>query len=78
MDYKLLVSTSTNIMDTTKYKCNVNVGSGDITTYVDTGCPAGYKYYWWVWAYNSDGSYSLWSEISANSHWFIYSHEYLT
>jgi len=78
VDYKLVVSTSADVLKTSEYKLNVNVGSGDITTYVDTGCPAGYKYYWWVWAYNSDGSYSLWSEISANSHWFIYSHEYLT
>jgi hypothetical protein len=68
--YKLLVSTSTNIMDTTKYKRNVDlvdVGSGLPTTYIDTGYPAnGTKYYWWVWAYAADGSYSAWTQVSAN------------
>jgi len=72
--YKLLVSTSTNILDTTKYKCNVDlvdVGSGVPTTYTDTGYLAnGTKYYWWVWAYSADGTASLWSAVSANGRWF--------
>jgi PKD repeat protein/sporulation protein YlmC with PRC-barrel domain len=72
--YKLVVSTSTNILDTTKYKRNVDLvdlGSGLPTTYVDTGYPAnGTKYYWWVWAYAADGTVSLWSQVSANGRWF--------
>jgi hypothetical protein len=72
--YKLLVSTSTNILDTTKYKRNidlVDVGIGLPTTYIDTGYPAnGTKYYWWVWAYAADGTSSLWAEVSANGRWF--------
>jgi hypothetical protein len=75
VDYKLVVSTSAKILKKSEHKLNVNVGSGDITTYVDAECPAGYKYYWWVWAYNADGSYSMWSEVSANSRWFIKSHD---
>jgi len=39
VDYRLLVSTSTKVLDTTKYKCNVNTGGGDITSYVDAGYP---------------------------------------
>jgi PKD repeat protein len=69
--YKLLVSTSTDILDTTKYKCNVDVIGEATTTYVDTGYPAnGTKYYWWVWAYNADGTSSLWAQVSANGRWF--------
>ncbi|MBN2099256.1 MAG: hypothetical protein JW753_06630, partial [Dehalococcoidia bacterium] len=71
VDYKLVVSTSTKILDTTKYKCNVNTGGGDVTSYVDAGYLGnGMKYYWWVWAYAADGSYSDWSEVSANGRWF--------
>jgi len=67
VDYKLLVSTSTNPLDTTKHKCNVRMGSGDITSYVDTGYPAnGARYYWWVWAYNAEGNWSAWSEVNRN------------
>jgi hypothetical protein len=67
VNYKLVVSTSSNVMDTTKYKCNLMVGSGDITTYMDTGYTgSGTKYYWWVWAYAADGSVSLWAQVSAN------------
>ena len=48
-----------------------DTGSGLPTTYNDTGYPAnGTKYYWWVWAYDADGSQSLWSEVSANGRWF--------
>jgi hypothetical protein len=68
------VSTSTNILDTTKYKCNVDLvdlGSGLPTSYADSGYPAnGTKYYWWVWAYNADGSSSAWAQVSANGRWF--------
>jgi len=64
----------TNIMDTTKYKVNidlVDLGSGLPTSYVATGFPAnGTRYYWWVWAYAADGSASVWSEVSANGRWF--------
>ena len=68
VNYKLLVSTSTDIMDTTKYKRSVMTGSGAITSYIDTGyLGAGTKYYWWVWAYAADGTYSLWAQVSANS-----------
>ncbi|MBN2099794.1 MAG: hypothetical protein JW753_09380, partial [Dehalococcoidia bacterium] len=67
VDYKLLVSTSTNILDTASYKLNLNTGSGDITSYIDTGYPAdGTVYYWWVWAYDAYGNASLWSQVSAN------------
>jgi hypothetical protein len=73
--YKLLVTTSTKILDTTKHKCNVDlidVGGGLPTTYVDTGYPAnGTKYYWWVWAYNAEGGLSTWSEVKANGRDFI-------
>jgi hypothetical protein len=72
--YKLLVSTSTTILDTAKYKCNVDLvdlGSGLPTSYTDAGYPAnGTKYYWWVWSYAADGSASLWSEVSANGRSF--------
>ena len=69
--YKLLVSTSTNILDTTKYKRNVDLDGEATTTYVDTGYPdKSTKYYWWVWAYAADGSYSAWAEVSANGRWF--------
>ena len=64
--YRLLVSTSTNTLDTTKYKCNVDLVDEATTTYVDPGYPAnGTKYYWWVWAYAADGS-----ESAANGRWF--------
>jgi hypothetical protein len=67
VNYRLLVSTSTNILETNKYKRNVMTGSGDNTTYVDTGYTAqGTKYYWWVWAYAADGTYSLWAQVSVN------------
>jgi hypothetical protein len=67
VDYKLLVSTSTNILDTTKYKRNIDLVGENTTTYVDTGYPAnGTKYYWWVWAYAADGTYSTWAQVSAN------------
>jgi hypothetical protein len=49
----------------------VNMGSGSITSYMDTGYPAnGTKYYWWVWAYAADGSPSMWAQVSANQRWF--------
>jgi hypothetical protein len=68
--YKLLVSTSTNILDATKYKRNidlVDLGSGLPTSYIDMGYSGqGTKYYWWVWAYALDGTSSLWSQVSAN------------
>ena len=64
--YRLLVSTSTNTLDTTKYKCNVDLVDEATTTYVDPGYPAnGTKYYWWVWAYAADGSASAWTQVSA-------------
>ena len=69
--YKLLVSTSTNILDTTKYKRNIDLVGETTTTYVDTGYPAnGTKYYWWVWAYAADGSSSAWAQVSANGRSF--------
>jgi hypothetical protein len=75
-DYKLMVSTSTNIMDTTKRKISILVGN--VTTYVDTGYPAnGTKYYWWVWAINADGGQSLWSEVSANGRWITNTSTYI-
>jgi hypothetical protein len=65
--YKLLVGRSTNILDTTKYKCNIDIDSGDITTYTDTGySTAGCAYYWWVWAYATDGAYSAWTQVLAD------------
>ena len=71
VSYRLMVSTSTNVVDTTKYKANTYTASGAITSYDDTGYPAnGTKYYWWVWAYHADGSQSLWSEVSANGRSF--------
>jgi protocatechuate 3,4-dioxygenase beta subunit len=69
VDYRLLVSTSSSILDDTKYKRNVLVGN--VTGYEDTGYSAdGTKYFWWVWAYAADGSYSVWSEVIANGLWF--------
>jgi len=69
--YKLLVSTSTNILDTTKYKANVDLVGETNTTDNDSGYPGnGTRYYWWVWAYAADGSASVWSEVSANGRWF--------
>jgi len=48
VDYRLIVSTGYQILETAKYKINVTVGSGDITGYEDTGYPAvGGAYYWW-------------------------------
>ncbi|MBN2099222.1 MAG: right-handed parallel beta-helix repeat-containing protein, partial [Dehalococcoidia bacterium] len=65
VNYKLLVSTSTSIFDTSKYKCNMLVGN--VTTYLDTGYPGtGTKYYWWVWAYDAGGNSSPWAQVSAN------------
>ena len=43
MNYRLIVSTSSNVMDTTKYKRNVMMGSSDNTTYIDTGYLDGIK-----------------------------------
>jgi len=66
----MLIRTSTNILDTTKYKCNVDLvdlGSGLPTTHLDGGYPVnGTVYYWWVWAYDANGNASLWSQVSAN------------
>jgi hypothetical protein len=68
VSYRIIVSTSTNILDTTKYKCNVALTE---TFYDGTGYPAnGTKYIWWVWAYAADGSQSAWVEVSANGRWF--------
>ena len=68
VSYRIIVSTSTNVLDTTKYKCNV---AGTDTTHVDSGYPDnGTKYYWWVWAYASDGSQSAWAQVSANGRTF--------
>ena len=54
-------------MDTTKYKRNVMMGSGAITSYIDNGYLGnGTKHYWWVWTYASDGTLSLWAQVSAN------------
>ena len=62
------MSTSSNVVDTTKYKCNVPLTD---TFYDGTGYPAnGTKYYWWVWAYAADGSQSAWAQVSANGRWF--------
>jgi hypothetical protein len=69
--YRIIVSTSSNVVDTTKYKINYVTASGAITTYNDAGYPMnGTKYYWWVWAYDAGGSLSLWSQVSANGRWF--------
>jgi PKD repeat protein len=70
VDYKLVVSTKPSILDTSGYKLNMNVGN--VTSRVDTGYPGkGTKYYWWVWAHAADGTYSVWSEVSTNSRWFL-------
>jgi len=72
VDYRLVVTSSTNIMDIPKRKIDVRVGSGAITTYVDTGYKGqGTKYYWYVWAYAADGTFSTWTQVSANGRWFI-------
>jgi hypothetical protein len=73
VNYQLVVSTSTNILDTSKVKINVMTGSGSVTSYVDTGGYLGdgtTKYIWWVWAYAADGTKSPWSLVSANSRYF--------
>jgi hypothetical protein len=68
-NYWLLVSTSSNISDTSKYKFNYAVGN--VTQYTNTGYPNnGTTYYWWVNAYNS-GGWSLQSQLLANGCWFI-------
>jgi len=78
VDYRLIVSTGYKILETAKYKINVSVGSGDITSYEDTGYPAdGRLYFWWVWAYAADGSLSVWSEVSANARYFRNTEAYI-
>jgi len=65
-------------MDATKHKCNVDLVGEATTTYIDTGYPAnGTKYYWWVWAYNADGTPSLWAEVSANGRSFTSTPTYI-
>jgi len=65
--YKLLVSTSTNILDTTKYKRKIDLVGETTTTYVDTGYPAnGTKYDWWVWPMLLMAVSSPWAQVSAN------------
>jgi hypothetical protein len=69
VDYRLTVSTSYDIMKSDKYKFNQQVGN--VTTYTDTGYAAdGRSYFWWVFAYASDGTYSLFSQVIANGQWF--------
>jgi hypothetical protein len=67
--YKLTVSTSSNPLDTSKYKTNTVLGN--VTQYTDTGYPnTGTKYYWWVNACNSSGCAPQ-AEVNANGFWFI-------
>jgi len=78
VSYKLLVSRSASILDTTKYKCNVDLVGEATVTYIDTGYPAnGTRYYWWVWAYNAEEVPSLWAEVSANGRNFTNTAAYI-
>jgi hypothetical protein len=69
VDYKLVVSTSYDIFKTASHVFNQQVGN--VTTYTDTGYSAtGKTYFWWVFAYDADGTYSTFSQVIANGQWF--------
>jgi hypothetical protein len=70
VNYRLMVSTSSDILNQTAMKTIVDVGTA--TTYVDTGYANACIYYWWVSAYAADGSQSLWWEVSANRSCFLH------
>ena len=68
-NYFLLVSTSSNPSDTSKYKYSNYVGN--VLQYTNTGYSNnGTTYYWWVNACNSTGCAPS-SQWSANGYWFI-------
>jgi hypothetical protein len=69
-NYYLLVSTSGNSSDTSKYKFANYVGN--VTQFTNTNYPNnGTTYYWWVNAYNSGGGWAPESQWVANGFWFI-------
>jgi hypothetical protein len=69
-NYWILISTSSNPNDTSKYK--YSNGLGNVIQYTDTGYPNnGTTYYWWVSAYNSGGGWSPSSQVQANCCWFL-------
>jgi hypothetical protein len=69
-NYWILISTSSNSSDTSKYK--YSNGLGNVIQYTDTGYPNnGTTYYWWVSAYNSGGGWSPSSQVQANGFTFI-------
>jgi hypothetical protein len=68
-NYKLIVSTSSDYHETTKWRINRLVVYG--TTYTDNGYLSnGTKYYWWVHAYAFDGADSVLSQVIANGRSF--------
>jgi hypothetical protein len=67
--YRITVSTSSNITDTSKYKISFPVGNA--TEYTNKGYPnTGATYYWWVNAGNSFGWASQ-SQMLANGYSFV-------
>jgi hypothetical protein len=68
-NYYLLVSTSSNSSDTSKYKYANYVGN--VVQYTNTGYPNnGTTYYWWVNAGNSAG-WATQSQWMANGYSFV-------
>ncbi|MBM4444527.1 MAG: right-handed parallel beta-helix repeat-containing protein [Chloroflexi bacterium] len=69
VDYRLIVSTSPDIMEEASHKFNERVGG--VTSYTDSGYDGdGTKYHWWVLAYDADGRSSLLPHVQANGKWF--------
>ncbi len=66
-NYRLIVSTDPRLWYEPGRKAVIDVG--DVTTHVDTGYPGdGTRYYWWVFAQASDGTWSSYSDVDANGH----------
>jgi hypothetical protein len=68
-DYRLMVSTNSDISDTSNYKVDITLD--DVLQYTDTGYPSnGATFYWWVNAGNSAGWASQ-PQVLANGYSFI-------
>ena len=65
VNYRLIVSTSPYLWNESSRRTVVDVGN--VTNYTDTGYGANYAtYYWWVFAENAGGEWTLYDDVAAN------------